>query len=129
MRNELFAFQKKAVREISEAIKTANDYFQQNHKQQVIAFQAPTGSGKTIMMTAVIENMLFENPDSVFVWLSDSPQLNEQSMEKIILKADRIRHNQCEIVSDESFDREILDDGHIYFLNTQKLSKSSRLVS
>lgn len=31
-------------------------------------------------------------------------------------------------ITDESFDQEMLDDGHIYFLNTQKLGKSSNLT-
>lgn len=101
----------------------------------MIAFHAPTGSGKTIVMTAVIEDILngtettIEQPEAIFVWLSDSPQLNEQSKTKIIQKADKIRPNQCVTIEDDSFDQEMLDDGTIYFLNTQKLGKSSRLVS
>lgn len=101
----------------------------------MIAFHAPTGSGKTIVMTAVIEDILngtettIEQPEAIFVWLSDSPQLNEQSKTKIIQKADKIRPNQCVTIEDDSFDQEMLDDGMIYFLNTQKLGKSSRLVS
>lgn len=35
--------------------------------------------------------------------------------------------DQCVVISDESFDREILEDGHIYFLNTQKLGKAGNL--
>ena len=86
-------------------------------------------------MTAVIEDILngtettIEQPEAIFVWLSDSPQLNEQSKTKIIQKADKIRPNQCVTIEDDSFDQEMLDDGMIYFLNTQKLGKSSRLVS
>ena len=100
----------------------------------MIAFRAPTGSGKTIVMTTVIEDIFngtettVEQPEAIFVWLSDSPQLNEQSKTKIIQKADKIRPNQCVTIEDDSFDREMLDDGMIYFLNTQKLGKSSRLV-
>ena len=35
--------------------------------------------------------------------------------------------DQCVVISDDSFDQEYLDDGHIYFLNTQKLGKSGNL--
>lgn len=100
---------------------------------QVVSLQAPTGSGKTIIMSALIEEILFgseqftEQQDAIFVWLSDSPQLNEQSKQKIELKADRIRLDQCVVISDESFDMEVLEDGHIYFLNTQKLGKAGNL--
>lgn len=61
------------------------------------------------------------------MWLSDSPQLNEQSKQKIEYKADKIRMDQCVIIADESFDQQYLDDGHIYFLNTQKLGKGGNL--
>ena len=100
---------------------------------QVVSLQAPTGSGKTIIMSALIEDIFYgseqftEQPEAIFVWLSDSPQLNEQSKQKIELKADKLRMDQCVVISDESFDREILEDGHIYFLNTQKLGKAGNL--
>lgn len=58
----------------------------------------------------------------------DSPALNEQSKQKFDLKADKIRFGQCVTIDDSSFDQEMLDDGHIYFLNTQKLSKTANLV-
>lgn len=65
---------------------------------------------------------------SIIVWLSDSPQLNEQSKQKIDAKADKIRLGQCVTISEDSFDQEVFDDGHIYFLNTQKLSATSKLT-
>ena len=69
-----------------------------------------------------------EQPGSIIVWLSDSPQLNEQSKQKIDAKADKIRLGQCVTISEDSFDQEVFDDGHIYFLNTQKLSATSKLT-
>ena len=44
--------------------------------------------GKTIIMAALIEEIFCgneqfaEQPEAIFVWLSDSPQLNEQSKQK-----------------------------------------------
>lgn len=69
-----------------------------------------------------------EQPDAIIVWLSDSPQLNEQSKQKIDSKADKIKLSQCVTVSEESFDKEVFEDGHVYFLNTQKLSVTSKLT-
>lgn len=135
MRDELLSFQQTAVSKLLAKINSAAAYHKVDGRPQVIAFRAPTGSGKTIVMTAVIEDILngtettIEQPEAIFVWLSDSPQLNEQSKTKIIQKADKIRPNQCVTIEDDSFDQEMLDDGTIYFLNTQKLGKSSRLVS
>ena len=135
MRDELISFQHVAVSKLLDAIKSAVDYNRIDGRPQVIAFRAPTGSGKTIVMTTVIEDILngtettVEQSEAIFVWLSDSPQLNEQSRMKIITKADKIRPNQCVPIEDDAFDQEMLDDGMIYFLNTQKLAKTSRLVN
>ena len=130
---ELFSFQKQAVNELRFRTAMALNNYRMLKIPQVVSLQAPTGSGKTIIMSALIEDILFgsdqftEQQDAIFVWLSDSPQLNEQSKQKIELKADKIRLDQCVVVSDESFDMEVLEDGHIYFLNTQKLGKAGNL--
>ena len=130
---ELFSFQKQAVNDLRFRTALALNNYRMTKVPQVVSLQAPTGSGKTIIMSALIEDIFFgsnqftEQQDAIFVWLSDSPQLNEQSKQKIEQKADKIRMDQCVVISDESFDREILEDGHIYFLNTQKLSKSGNL--
>lgn len=134
MKASLFPFQAEALRNLRINTAEALGSYQRTHTPQVISFTAPTGAGKTIIMTAFIESVLFgdenfpEQTDAVFVWLSDSPELNEQSKLKIETKADKIRIGQCITLSDESFDKEFLEDGHIYFLNTQKLSKSSNLT-
>ena len=134
MKTELFPFQKRACFELREKSHLANDCYCRTHTPQVISFTAPTGAGKTIMMASLIESILFgdenyhDEPNSIFVWLSDSPQLNEQSKQKIGSKADRIRFGQCVTITEDSFDQEILEDGNIYFLNTQKLGKSSNLT-
>lgn len=134
MKVELFSFQKKALLDLRMKIDEALGGYQRTHSNQVVSFTAPTGAGKTIIMAALIENIFCgdvdysEQPEAIIIWLSDSPQLNEQSRGKIDLKADRIRIGQCVTVSDDSFDQEKFDDGHIYFLNTQKLGKSSNLT-
>ena len=134
MKVELFPFQKTAVYDLRMKTVEAMGGYYRTHAPQVISFTAPTGAGKTIIMAALIEKIFFgdefipEQQDAIFVWLSDSPQLNEQSKLKIDLKADKIRLGQCVTVTDESFDQEFFDDGHIYFLNTQKLSKTSNLT-
>ena len=130
---ELFPFQKQAVNDLRARTALALNNYRACHIPQVVSLQAPTGSGKTIIMAAFIEDILSgsedyaEQPDAIFVWLSDSPQLNEQSKQKIEQKADKVRFDQCVVIADESFDQEVLEDGHIYFLNTQKLGKAGNL--
>ena len=134
MKVELFPFQKTALARLRQNAATALGNYRNTHTPQVVSYTAPTGAGKTIIMSALIEaiycgdEMYPDQNNAIFIWLSDSPQLNEQSKLKIDTKADRIRLGQCVVISDDSFDMEMLEDGHIYFLNTQKLSKSSNLT-
>lgn len=133
MKVELFPFQKKATIDLRVKVAEALGSYHRTHTPQVVSLQAPTGAGKTIIMASLIEDIYFgtdhyaEQPEAIFVWLSDSPALNEQSKQKIDLKADKIRFGQCVTIEDESFDQEMLENGHIYFLNTQKLGKAGNL--
>ncbi len=134
MKVELFPFQKKALADLRMYAAEALGAYRRTHSPQVISFTAPTGAGKTIIMASLIESILFgdeqypDQKDAIIVWLSDSPQLNEQSKQKIEAKADKIALGRCVTIRDESFDLEVLEDGHVYFLNTQKLGKSSNLT-
>ena len=134
MKVELFPFQKQALAGLRMQSAEALGSYRRTHSPQVVSFTAPTGAGKTIIMASLIESIYFgddiypDQQNAIFVWLSDSPQLNEQSKQKIDLKADKIRLDQCVTITEETFDREVFDDGHIYFLNTQKLGKSSNLT-
>lgn len=134
MKADLFPFQQKALRDLRVKTAEALGSYNRTHAPQVVSFTAPTGAGKTIIMASLIENIFFgdeshaDQPEAIFLWLSDSPQLNEQSKLKIDGKADRIRLNQTVTITEDSFDQEYFDDGHIYFLNTQKLSKTSNLT-
>lgn len=134
MKVELFPFQKVALAQLRQSVVTAMGNYQSTNTPQIVSYTAPTGAGKTIIMSALIESIYCgderypDQSDAIFIWLSDSPQLNEQSKMKIDLKADKIQLGQCVVISDDSFDMEVLEDGHIYFLNTQKLSKSSNLT-
>ncbi|EPS56090.1 TPA: DEAD/DEAH box helicase [Clostridium botulinum] len=134
MKVELFPFQKRALADIRMKTAEALGSYHRTHAPQVVSFTAPTGAGKTIIMASLIESIFFgdenysEQQNAVVIWLSDSPQLNEQSKLKIDSKADKIRLGQCVTVTEDSFDKEFFEDGYVYFLNTQKLSKTSNLT-
>ncbi len=133
MKDELFPFQKRAVAELRSKVAEALGSYHRTKTPQVISLQAPTGAGKTIIMASLVEEIYFgsgqfvEQPEAIFVWLSDSPDLNTQSKAKFQLRSDKLRFSQCITIEDASFDKEMLEDGQIYFLNTQKLSKSGNL--
>ncbi len=139
MKTKLISFQEKAVQELRVDIADALDNYRRRKKTQVVSLQAPTGAGKTIIAAALIEDIYFgstladgttfeEQPEAIFVWLSDSPELNEQSKQKIELKTSKLRFGQCVTIAEDSFDMEMLEDGHIYFLNTQKISRNGKLT-
>ena len=139
MKVKLISFQDKAVKELRLDIADALDSYRRRGKTQVVSLQAPTGAGKTIIAASLIEDIYFgstladgttfnEQPEAIFVWLSDSPELNAQSKQKIELKTSKLRFGQCVTISEDSFDMEMLEDGHIYFLNTQKISRSGKLT-
>ena len=116
MKVELFPFQKRAVSDLRMKTAIALNTYRSFKIPQVISLQAPTGSGKTIIMAALVEDIYFgterfaEQPEAIFVWLSDSPALNEQTRQKFDLKADKIRFEQCVTIEDESFDMEMLEE-------------------
>ena len=131
----LKTFQKQRARELRKTFAMAQMSWQHFGQKQIISLTAPTGAGKTILMARFIEDLLCgdeegmfaEMPQSIVVWLSDAPELNEQSKKKIERYCDRIVFGQCKTL-DESFRGEKLEPGKIYFLNTQKLSKTSKMT-
>ena len=92
MKVELFPFQKRALADIRMKTAEALGSYHRTHAPQVVSFTAPTGAGKTIIISALIESILYgddtyaEQPNAIIVWLSDSPQLNEQSKIRLIPK-------------------------------------------
>lgn len=134
MKDTLFPFQRRAVEQLRVKLAESLLGYYRTHTPQIVSFTAPTGAGKTIIISSLIEDVYFgneafaEQPNAIFLWISDSPELNEQSKQKIDLKADRISLQQTITIEESSFDRELLEDGHIYFLNTQKLSRASNLT-
>lgn len=132
MRDILFPFQETALAELHEKITKAHLMWSERDPQ-VISFSSPTGSGKTIIMTTLFEEILYGSadsigePDSVFIWLSDSPELNEQTRLKIESKSDKIRVRDL-VTIDSTFNAEYFESGCIYFLNTQKLGSDKLLT-
>lgn len=103
-------------------------------KLQAVVLSAPTGSGKTIMAIGVMEGILAgsstlsADANATFLWVTDQPDLNEQSRRKVVEYSDILGQERV-VTIDASFDQEVLEEGKLYFLNIQKLSKNSSLVS
>ena len=133
MKIELKDFQEDAVRALLKETRSARREVAEYDKAQAIILSSPTGSGKTVTITALLERILQGDetwePDSraVFLWLSDSPELNVQSRDKILAQSSVFHEDELVIV-EPSFSREQFEPGKVYFLNTQKLGKDNLLT-
>lgn len=134
MKTQLKDFQEEAVTELAKRVRAARRGIEEEEETAAVTLSSPTGSGKTVTLCALLERIWngAENfaPDSQarFLWLSDSPQLNEQSRDKFEVHSDVFGATRREII-ESGFDQEIFDAGKIYFLNTQKLTKDGKLLS
>jgi type III restriction enzyme len=132
MRIEPKDFQDNAVLRLTEELQSARGEIERGRPQAVV-LSSPTGSGKTVIMTLLMERLwaghesIAADPNAIFLWISDSPELNIQSKEKIEAASDVFPSSRLVII-DNDFNRERLTPGHIYFLNTQKLGVSSLLT-
>lgn len=132
MRFSLKDFQEWAVDELMSKLQTAR-YGASVKQPQAVVLSSPTGSGKTVIVSAMIERLLRGHegtpgdPRAVFLWLSDSPELNEQSKNNIEKSSDLIPTGRL-VTIEHPFNVNRLAPGHIYFLNTQKLTATSLLT-
>jgi type III restriction enzyme len=102
-------------------------------KLQVATLSAPTGSGKTVILTRLIELILEgdeeHSPDAHarFLWLTDQPELNTQTRDKMRATSDVLLWSRTVEIGPD-FDMEVFAPGTVYFLNTQKLGVNSSWV-
>ncbi|WP_410473454.1 DEAD/DEAH box helicase [Guyparkeria sp. TX1] len=135
MKFTLKDYQEDAVKGVLTNLRKAAKRWHEDGDRHAFSLTATTGAGKTVMAAAVFEalfhgddNFDFEpDPGAVVIWFSDDPALNAQSQFRLREASDRLTLSDLVIVQN-TFNREKLEAGKVYFLNTQKLSKSSLLV-
>jgi len=129
---ELKDFQQEAVEELAARLRFATEGAAKVGLQAVV-LSAPTGSGKTVIATALIERILEgddttePDPGATFLWVTDLPELNEQTRDKMEVTSDVLNIFNLQVI-ESSFDKRIFDPGKVYFLNTQKLGKDKLLT-
>jgi type III restriction enzyme len=130
---ELKDFQEEAVQRLLAEARFARREVLELNKGQAIILSSPTGSGKTVTITALLERILQgdethePDPSAVFLWLSDSPELNSQSRDKMLTQSSVFGLDELIIVG-PPFSQERFDSGKVYFLNVQKLGKDNLLT-
>ncbi|WP_347268390.1 DEAD/DEAH box helicase family protein [Paracoccus sp. (in: a-proteobacteria)] len=135
MKFTLKDYQEEAVENVLVNLKKASRRWREDGDRHAFSLTATTGAGKTVMAAAVFEALFHgddnydiePDPGAVVIWFSDDPSLNEQSRFRLLEASDRLTLSDLVVVQN-TFQREALEPGKIYFLNTQKLGKSSLLV-
>ncbi|MGQ4534589.1 DEAD/DEAH box helicase [Dermabacteraceae bacterium P13115] len=134
MRYTLKDYQADAVDKVLGNLTRARDMYTRYGDASQFSLSAATGAGKTVMAAGVIEALFFgsdefdftPDPGAVVLWFSDDPALNEQSRARIQAASSELASRLR--VIEPPFSETSLKPGNVYFLNTQKLSKNSRLV-
>ena len=130
MKIELKPFQQVAVAELALHLRAARR--EANDFPQAVLLSAPTGAGKTVIATALIETLM--EPDVLtsdlptVLWLTDQPELNEQTRRKMLAHSTVLDASSL-VTIEQTFVERQLAPGTVYFLNTQKLAKTSGLVT
>jgi len=135
MKFTLKDYQEEAVCGVLDKLKKGRKRWHEDKEFSAFSLTATTGAGKTVMAAAVFEALFFgsddhefdPDPGAVVIWFSDDPSLNEQSKYRLMEASDKLTVSDL-IKVENNFSRETFEPGKIYFLNTQKLGKSSRLV-
>jgi type III restriction enzyme len=129
---ELKDFQEEAVEDLVGKVRYAMEGAAKIGPQAVV-LAAPTGSGKTVIATATIERILDGDDsaepesDATFLWITDLPELNEQTRDKMESTSNILNLFNLEVI-ESSFDKRVFDPGKVYFLNTQKLGRDKLLT-
>lgn len=132
MRFTLEDYQQRAVDGILAGIAKARSGFADDGERTAVGLTAPTGAGKTVIATAVLEGLYLgtperePNPGLTVLWLTDDRSLNAQTIGKITqASGGGIDVNRIRFLGDT--DERTLEPGYIYFVHIQALQKNSTL--
>ena len=95
---ELRDYQKEAVENLQQKIEKSL----KSSESEVIVFQAPTGSGKTVMVSTLLKELVRRRKDDKkfsFIWVSVR-MLHEQSKEKLEEYYEDDRNLKCSYFED-----------------------------
>lgn len=135
MKFTLKPYQADAVDDVLSTLEKARTLYRNDGVNSSVALSATTGAGKTVMAAAVIESLFWgsdkfgtqRDPGAVVIWFSDDPSLNEQTKDRLRQASEKFTYDQLVTVK-PPFARAKLEPQKVYFLNTQRLSRTSLLT-
>ena len=137
MKFTLKDYQAEAADDLLQSLARARTIVDVEGKPVSVSLSATTGAGKTVIAASVIEALFYgtdafntvvePDPGAVIIWFSDDPNLNEQTRFRLMEASDKLNHTDL-VVIEPPFAKPRLEPGKVYFLNTQKLSKTSLLT-
>ncbi len=133
MRYILKDYQAAATNDIAKTLRRAGrDIAEDPTYYWSVALSAPTGAGKTVIASAVIETLFdgggdfAEDPLATVLWVTDDPALNEQTKRNMMQASTTLGPSRL-VTIDSSFDEEVFAPNRVYFLNIQKLARTNPL--
>ena len=137
MKFKLKDYQHDAVVQVIDNLARARRmYHDPTHPQETsFALTATTGAGKTVMAAAAIEALFYgddeldfdADPGAVVIWFSDDPNLNDQTRIRLMQASDKLTYDRLVTIK-PPFSVPLLRPRTVYFLNTQRLSRTSLLT-
>lgn len=130
MRFDLEDFQDAAAAKLVRYLRTAQDDHDADGELTAIGLTAPTGAGKTVIATSMLERLLVgdrehePDPDLRVLWVTDDPNLNKQTIDKITQASDQLDLHHIRFLPE--MDQRTLDAGLIHFVHIQAMAKTTR---
>lgn len=128
---ELKDYQKKAIRDLKQRIV---DMLNQPEDRQKLVFKAPTGSGKTVMASALLDELTQELPERsdciytqvAWVWIAPNKlhQQSYRSMRNFFSETRSLRP----VMFDECDHLSGLQQGDVLFLNWESINKDNAVM-
>lgn len=117
-------YQKKYINKLAT---TARDLLNDKYRDSgTIVFKAPTGSGKTYMVSQALTQMVKENPEIqfAFIWISVN-NLHEQSLNSLSRYFEDERLLDC--ITNTDLNDNTIEQNQIMFINWESINKENSL--